>query len=179
MIATIKDYLIEPCYLIEGEQSENCLNTIFGVAKINTRGYFQITTRKKGFHRKLLHRLIVEYFYQITLPSNWEVHHFNRNKLDNRIHNLHILPHGKHHRFHSDEQIGKSPCDSTKLKQSYLKNTSGYFRVKKQNDPTCKQGFIWHYRYYDENNKRKVIASTDLKRLKQKVLSKGLLWCKL
>lgn len=39
------------------------LNTKFGRAKINTKGYYRIITSKEGNHNKYLHRLIFEDFY--------------------------------------------------------------------------------------------------------------------
>ena len=173
----INETLIEPCYLVGDNQNNDCLNTIFGTAKVNNKGYFQLTTHYKDNHRRLLHRIIVEHFYQITLPSNWSVHHINRNKKDNRIINLAIMPCKKHHRLHSDEQIGTSLSLSSKLKLSLKNNTTGYFRVSIKKDNTTKQGFVYRYRYF-ENGKRKEIESVDLKRLEQKVKNKGLEWCK-
>lgn len=40
----------------------------------------------------------------------------------------------------------------------------------------CKQGFIYHYRYYDDEGNHKSIISVNFDILKEKVLSKGLLW---
>lgn len=64
------------------------------------------------------------------------------------------------------------------LNESKRKNTSGYFRVTKHKDKTCSQGFIYTYRYYDENKKRKSLQSVDIKKLEQKVKDKGLEWIK-
>lgn len=49
-------------------------------------------------------------------------------------------------------------------------------RVSKSIEPTCKQGFIWRYIYYDENDTKKSINSVDLVKLKDKVISHGLEW---
>ena len=62
-------------------------------------------------------------------------------------------------------------------KLSELKNTLGYFRVTKQPSKTCTQGFIWCYRYF-EDGKRKSISNTDLEKLKEIVVNKGLEWRK-
>lgn len=72
---------------------------------------------------------------------------------------------------------GKTISDETKMKMSEAHNTSGYYRVIKRKDKTCKQGFIWIYRYY-ENGKRKYITSVDLEKLEEKVKAKGLPWVK-
>ncbi len=58
---------------------------------------------------------------------------------------------------------------------SKAKNTSNYYRVIKEKDLTCKQGFIYRYQYW-EDGKRKRIRSVDINRLREKVLDKGLEW---
>ena len=74
---------------------------------------------------------------------------------------------GKHHSELSCKQISKS------------RNTTGFFRVYKQPNTAYKQGFQWVYKYYDENGKRRLISSTDIKKLEKKVEKKGLKWQKL
>lgn len=54
-------------------------------------------------------------------------------------------------------------------------NTTGFYKVTKRKDNSCKQGFIWCYRY-GVNSQRKYILSTDLNKLKKKVLEQGLKW---
>ena len=166
-----EEILIEPCYLVGEKQSPDCLKTIFGNARINDEGYYKITSKKEGNNGKFLHRLIVQKFYQIKLPSDWVVHHKNENKLDCRIINLHIMPKSKHDRLHKHS-------DKTKLRLSKSQNSTGFYRVKKHKDNSCKQGFIWRYTYY-ENSKRKEIESVSLTKLQEKVTEKGLLWCEI
>mgnify|MGYP004442680893 CR=1 FL=1 len=82
---------------------------------------------------------------------------------------------GKNHPMY-----GKKHTPETKAKMSKAKcvqNTTGYFRVSKKKDSTCKQGF--HYRYqYCENGKRHSISSVSLEKLEKKVKDKGLPWFK-
>ena len=77
----------------------------------------------------------------------------------------------------SETLKGKFVSEETKKKISKYRNSTGYFRVHKEKRPSCKQGFMWRYSYY-ENQKRKYIYSTDLEVLKQKVKAKGLEWYK-
>ena len=63
-----------------------------------------------------------------------------------------------------------------RLKVSKSKNTTGYFRVSKPIDKSCKQGFLWVYSYYNENNKRCVIRRVNIVDLKEEVLKRGLDW---
>lgn len=75
----------------------------------------------------------------------------------------------------SDSLLGNKLSSETKEKMSKSKNTTGFFRVTKQNSKSCKQGFRWMYQYYD-GTKRKSLTSLDLDKLKEKVLSRGLEW---
>lgn len=134
------------------------MKTKFGNVKLQSNGYYVVTTRKEGNNGKYLHRLLYEDFYG-EIPEGYEIHHKNGNKLDNCILNLQLASNFEHVLIHSN-------------------NKSGYYRVSKQPDTTCKQGFIWHYRYW-ENNTPKAIASVNLKRLEKKVIEKGLPWKKL
>lgn len=60
---------------------------------------------------------------------------------------------------------------------SSLKNSSGIFRVYKENNKRLNQGFQWCYNYTDrKTNKRKVIKSVSILELKKKVLAKELPW---
>ena len=81
---------------------------------------------------------------------------------------------GENHPLYS-----KKLSEEHKLKISKAHNASGYFRVCKKKDKNCKQGFRWAYQYTDENNKKKAITCVDIKKLKEKVKKKGLLWKKL
>lgn len=97
---------------------------------------------------------------------------------------------GKHHSEESKQKIrdkvtgekscwyGKSRSLDNKVNVSKFSSSTGIFRVTKINKPSCKQGFMYEYRYYDEsdNNKRKAIARVDLDSLKQEVLNRGLDW---
>lgn len=58
------------------------------------------------------------------------------------------------------------------------KNKTGYYRVDKQSGKRYKNGFIYRYSYR-ENNKYKYLKSTNIKKLKNKVIKKGLPWIKL
>lgn len=47
------------------------------------------------------HRLIVEKALGITLPKEFDVHHINGDKTDNRLENLAIMTHSAHTIFHN------------------------------------------------------------------------------
>lgn len=51
-------------------------------------------------------------------------------------------------------------------------STTGFFRVSKDKDNTCKQGFLWRYRY--QNNKK--IRRVNLLKLQEEVEGRGLPW---
>lgn len=71
---------------------------------------------------------------------------------------------------------GKNRTTENKLNVSKSTNTTGYFRVCKVKRPKCKQGFLWEYKYYDENKKRHTLTSVDIDKLKKKVLDIGEIW---
>lgn len=79
----------------------------------------------------------------------------------------------------SESHKDKPLSDEHKQSISKSTNTSGYLNVYKQKNKECKQGFVWCYRYHDENGKRKAISSVDINKLETKVKSKGLKWRKL
>ena len=78
---------------------------------------------------------------------------------------------------HSKYWEGKKFDETHRLKMSKSHNSSGYFRVHKQLNKKCKQGFTWIYRYY-EDGKQNSISSVDIERLEAKVRAKGLKWLK-
>lgn len=71
-----------------------------------------------------------------------------------------------------------SKNEKVRLKMSKTKNTLGYYNVSKRDDKSCKQGYIFIYRYIDKNGKRKSLSSVDIKVLEQKVRAKNLKWKK-
>jgi len=64
------------------------VNTKFGVARRDERGYLQITSRKEGNKGRMLHRLIFEDFYKTKLPKNIVIHHNDGDPTNNNIWNL-------------------------------------------------------------------------------------------
>ena len=77
----------------------------------------------------------------------------------------------------SEAHKGKILSDKHKESISKSNNTSGYYRVSKHKDKKYKQGFYWRYEYY-EHGKYKTISSINIKKLEEKVKSKGLKWLK-
>lgn len=80
-------------------------------------------------------------------------------------------------------RLGKFLSQASKNKISLIKskqsNTTGYYRVSKEKTTNTKQGFIWVYKYPDEEGKRHKLSSINLDVLKEKVKQAGLLWKKL
>ena len=94
--------------------------TKYGNANLTKDGHYRITSRKEGNHGKLLHRLIYEDFHKVTVLSHVDVHHINKNKIDNRIENLILIFHGEHSSFHNTgenhPQYGVPMKEETKQK---------------------------------------------------------------
>ena len=55
-------------------------------------------------------------------------------------------------------------------------NSSGFYRVRKMKDETCKQGYLWAYEFYDENNNHKKIHRVDFFKLKKEVEKRKMGW---
>ena len=178
------------------------LKTKFGNAKLNEWGYYVITSRKEGHHGKLLHRVIFEDFYKIKLDEELEdkvhIHHIDEDKTNNEIWNLEPISVSEHMSFHNSkekhpmwkkpftEEMKKAMSEKRKgmknskehnQRISKTRNSTGFFRVSKIHHSQYKQGFLWSYDYYPEiGSRQKRITSTNLLKLKEKVLSKGLEW---
>lgn len=79
----------------------------------------------------------------------------------------------------SEAQKGKTFSEETrkKISESLSKalNTTGFYRVNKEKNSTCKQGFMWRYRYPNKSTRKK-ITSTNLLKLKEKVEAQNLPW---
>jgi len=150
------------------------MKTEYGECRINSNGYYQVTSRKEGNKGKYLHRLIFEKFYGFKIPKGFDIHHKNENRIDNCILNLQLMRRKDHSSHHV---TGKTLSDEEKIKRC-KHNQTGYFRVVKKNKSDVVQGFIYEYGYY-ENGKRRYLSSVNLDKLKEKVLAKGLLWLEL
>ena len=183
----------------------NTLKTKWGNARIDSHGYYQITSNEKGYGGKFLHRLIYAEHHG-EIPDGVVIHHIDENPLNNDISNLEPMSLSEHASIHnkgeknsmygkfgekshrygvklSDEikqkisksHTGKKLSDNHKRRLSASKNTTGIKNVYKAKDSRCTQGFVWKYQYY-EGKKRKAIGSTDLQKLEEKVKSRGLPW---
>ena len=76
----------------------------------------------------------------------------------------------------NNPMYGKTHSEETRKKISEAQNTTGFYRVTKQKDNNCKQGFRWRYYYRKKNNKQKCLSSTNLKKLEKKVKAQSLPW---
>ena len=160
------------------------IQTKHGTAIIGNHGYLEISSVKEGNKGKLLHRLVFEDFYQITLPSNILIHHEDGNKLNNKIWNLVPMTRKEHNKLHGQnrtleykQKMSKTMknrilSDNHKRKISAKSNTTGFYRVSIREINGRR-----YYRYmYLINKKRKEISSTSLLQLKDKVIEKGFEW---
>ena len=88
------------------------MKTKFGNARFDGR-YMRISSRKEGNEGKMLHRLVFEDFYNITLPSNIVIHHNDENPLNNEIWNLIPMTPEEHNTLHHK---GKTLSEESKMK---------------------------------------------------------------
>lgn len=73
------------------------------------------------------------------------------------------------------KKLPQSVKDKISITKSKNSNTTGFYRVYKHKNKSCKQGFTWEYRY-TENGKRKKLCSVNLKVLEDRVRKAGLEW---
>lgn len=91
---------------------------------------------------------------------------------NNPMYGIHLFgdKNGMYDKNHSEES--KQQMGETK---SRAYNSTGFFKVYKNNDDRYLQGFRWHYSW-TEDGKRKEIASVSILDLEKKVRAKGLHW---
>ena len=171
--------------------TDEFLNTKFGKARVNNKGYYIITSGKEGNNGKSLHLLIFEDFYG-EIPDGYIVHHKDGNPQNNCILNLQLMRRNEHVKLHhigskrsveskkkmSEAQKGHFVSENARINRSKFNNTVGYFRVCKKKCPSCKQGFIYRYQF-KENGKYYYVESVSLENLEKKVNDKNWIWRKL
>ena len=106
----------------------NKIQTKYGTATLQKNGYYYITSRKEGNYKKLLHRLIYEDYWKVTLLPIANIHHINEDKTDNRIENLEIIHRDNHIGLHSKRLWENKEYRKRKL-DSMTKN---YARITKR-----------------------------------------------
>ena len=79
----------------------------------------------------------------------------------------------------SHSKKGVKLSKETKDNLCKIRNSSGYYRVHKEKDKGCTQGFMWRYKCYDDNGKLISIRKVNLDDLKEEVLKRGLKWEKI
>lgn len=157
------------------------IDTKYGKAQLNNKGYYRITTGKNL--GRLLHRLIFEDFYQIHLSKDIIIHHNDGNKTNNKIWNLIPMTNREHLLLHNKQKNSLNQKKSSSLKGvpkskehimnlCLAKNTSGYYRVHK----SMENGKLsWRY-VWKENGKTKSIRRKTIFHLKKEVIARGLEW---
>ena len=78
-------------------------------------------------------------------------------------------------RRNGQSRVGIKHSKERKLKIAKTKTTTGFYRVSLESCKKCKFGFIYRYEY-NQNGKKKYIRSTDIKKLKKKIIQKGMEW---
>jgi len=68
-----------------------------GKGTVNPQGYKMITIDGKQVRE---HRHLFAKHFGLTFGNDYDVHHMNEDKLDNRIENLILLPHDYHQHLH-------------------------------------------------------------------------------
>lgn len=144
---------------------EKTIKTKFGTAKIDKNGYYNISSKNEGNHKKLLHRLTYEDYYHVCLLPSVIIHHIDGNKKNNNINNLTPVYLNEHTKFHHR--------GVPNIKQS-TRNGLPY-RVNKEYSDRYSQGYFYKYRY-TYNGKVKKLSSVNINKLHDKVINSDLPW---
>lgn len=76
------------------------IKTIYGTAKLNDLGYFQITSQIEGCFKELVHRMVYEDHFG-EIPENCIIHHIDGNRTNNGIKNLQCMSRSFHNWYHN------------------------------------------------------------------------------
>lgn len=125
-----------------------------------------------GKHHTLKHRKMLSKKMSGANNPMYGKHHDKeiKEKISNSLKGKNNPFYGKKHSNELQNQISFNRSKTT--------TNTGYYCVSKKKSKNCRQGFIWQYRYTDENGKRKTLMSVDLDKLKEKVLKNNLKWYK-
>ena len=131
---------------------------------INTTGFYRVSKSKLG-----------QYVYQYRIAGKQQnpICSVNIRILQQKVESK-----GLPWVILDDKKAKQTTLESDKNNENYVyqdfKNKTGFFRVSTKKTNTD-HGITYTYNYYDDG-KRKRISSVDLKKLKEKVKSKGLPW---
>ena len=101
------------------------METKWGNARINSKGYYIITSRKEGNCGKLLHRCIWSDFWGCEIPKDYVIHHIDNNPSNNCILNLQLMRRTEHMKLH---HTGKYVSDESRRRMS--ENNGRYWEGK-------------------------------------------------
>lgn len=87
-----------------------------------------------------------------------------------------LMKHYSHEQFALINKRNRQQNLKKQIVKSQKTNTTGYFRVHKEKNGSCKQGFIYIYTYYDGNGDKVRISRVSLHELKIFALENRLPW---
>lgn len=90
--------------------------------------YPAVSIYKEKIH---VHRLLMQYWLGVKLPTHASVHHLNENKLDARKENLSVVINSAHNSYHNK---GKFVSEHTRKKISKANKNRKGMKMKKRHD---------------------------------------------
>jgi hypothetical protein len=117
------------------------MQTKWGNAKKNSKGYYQITSRKEGYHNKYVHTLVLEEKIGRPLKKNECGHHVDEDKENNDPSNLVVMDkaeHAKYHAIKSKRLVGNTNMKGRKSSQETKNKLSDIFSGEGNNSHKLK-----------------------------------------
>ena len=111
------------------EKARSFLRSLYHLQTRFKNGYLQFFDSMKGSWL-WVHRKVAEIVTGKPIPSGHEVHHINREKLDNEPDNLEVLTKEEHRETHKNERKNKIDRINNKLKPQKQRNKSSRKKSK-------------------------------------------------
>lgn len=152
------------------------LKTKYGTAKVQSHGYYVITSTKEGNNGEYLHKLIwIEHNGPVP-DGDYIIHHIDDNKLNNDINNLELKTRPEHTKHHHKGKIGY--WKGKTLSEEHCKKLS--------ESKTGEKNGMWNKHHTEESrrkmsesqkgNKNRFNSCLKIKKEKNKNYKQGFTW---
>lgn len=141
----------------------------------NTTGFYRVTKRAS---KKAAQGYLYEYRYYDDFGKRHSITSVDIKNVEKKVKEQNLIWEIiDEEKAEETLSINDKNIEENKYNKSKKRNKTGFYRVYLHKDPSCSQGFLYVYKYYD-NGQTKRIRSVDIKKLEKKVKDKGLEWIK-